>query len=97
MFDISADEYIFSKEQINKTSLRRQIDSILDTFDDKDLTIIEGTTKAICKAKELKKQRSNPLCFLNSFRKLESPNHILLLPTAYYLCFTASPELPSTV
>ena len=48
MFDISVDQYIFAE----KTTLRRQIDSILDTFEDKELTIIEGTAKAICKAKE---------------------------------------------
>ena len=52
MFDISVDQYIFSDKQTEKTTLRRQIDSILDTFGDKELTIIEGTAKAICKAKE---------------------------------------------
>lgn len=52
MFDISVDQYIFSDKQTEKTTLRRQIDSILDTFGDKELTIIEGTDKAICKAKE---------------------------------------------
>ena len=43
MFDISADQYIFSEKQIKKTSRRRQIDKRLDTFDDKALTIIEST------------------------------------------------------
>ena len=52
MFDISVDQYIFSDKQTEKTTLRRQIDSILDTFGDKELTIIEGTAKAICKAKK---------------------------------------------
>ncbi len=52
MFDISVDQYIFADRRAEKTTLRRQIDSILDTFGDKELTIIEGTAKAICKAKE---------------------------------------------
>lgn len=52
MFDISVDQYIFADRRAEKTTLRRQIDSILDTFGDKELTIIEGTAKAICKSKE---------------------------------------------
>lgn len=52
MFNISADQYLFADRQAEKTSLRRQIDSILDTFDDKELIIIEGTAKGICRAKE---------------------------------------------
>ena len=52
MFSISADQYIFSDKQANKTSRRRQVDVILDTFDDKELTVIEGTAKGICMAKE---------------------------------------------
>lgn len=52
MFDISVDQYIFADRRAEKTTLRRQIDSVLDTFGDKELTIIEGTARAICKAKE---------------------------------------------
>lgn len=52
MFDISVDQYIFPDKQVDKTSLRRQVDTILDTFDDKELTVIEGTAKGLCKAKE---------------------------------------------
>ena len=52
MFDISVDEYIFPDNQTEKSSLRRQVDKILDTFNDKELTIIAGTAKGICKAKE---------------------------------------------
>ena len=52
MFNISVDQHIFSDKRTEKTTLRRQIDSILDTFGDKELTIIEGTAKAIGKAKE---------------------------------------------
>jgi len=52
MFDISADQYIFPNKQANKTTLRRQVDALLDTFGDKELTIIKGTAKGICTAKE---------------------------------------------
>lgn len=52
MFNISADQYLFADRQAEKSSLRRQIDSVLDTFGDKELTIIEGTAKGICRAKE---------------------------------------------
>ncbi len=52
IFHISADQYIFSDKQIDKTSLRRQVDTLLDAFNDKELTVIEGTAKGICKAKE---------------------------------------------
>lgn len=52
MFDISVDQYIFSDRQADKTTLRRQVDAILDTFNDRELLVIEGTAKGICKAKE---------------------------------------------
>lgn len=52
MFDISADQYIFKDKKISTTTLRRQVDTLLDGFDDKELMIIEGTAKGICKAKE---------------------------------------------
>lgn len=52
MFDISVDQYIFQNKQAEKTTLRRQVDTILDTFCDNELTVIEGTAKGICKAKE---------------------------------------------
>lgn len=51
MFHISLDEFIFADEQVEKTSLRRQLDIILDKLDDKELTIIEATANSLCKAK----------------------------------------------
>lgn len=49
MFDISADQYIFPDKKPIKSSLRRQVDTILDTFGDVELKIIEGTAQAISK------------------------------------------------
>ena len=52
MFHISVDQYIHSESPVEKTTLRRQLDALFDTFDDSDLTIIAGTAQGICKAKE---------------------------------------------
>lgn len=52
MFHISVDQYIHSDSPIEKSTLRRQLDVLFDTFDDSELTIIAGTAQGICKAKE---------------------------------------------
>lgn len=52
MFDVSVDQYIFPDKKSDKSTLRRQIDTLLDTLDDKELSIIEATIKGLCKAKE---------------------------------------------
>ena len=55
MFDISVDEYIFPKKKIAKSSIRRQVDKLLDSLPDKDLYVIEGAAKGIQRARELSK------------------------------------------
>ena len=52
MFHISVDQYIHPDTQTEKTTLRRRLDVLLNTFDDAELTIIAGTAQGICKAKE---------------------------------------------
>lgn len=52
MFHISVDQYIHPDLPTEKTTLRRQLDALFDTFDDSELTIIAGTAQGICKAKE---------------------------------------------
>lgn len=52
MFHISVDQYIYPDSRTKKTTLRRQLDSLLDSFGDAELTVIEGTAQGICKAKE---------------------------------------------
>lgn len=52
MFHISIDQYIHPDTPTEKTTLRRRLDVLLDTFDDAELTIIAGTAQGICKAKE---------------------------------------------
>ena len=53
MFDISVDEYIFPNKKAAKSSVRRQVDKLLDSLPDKDLYVIEGTAKGIQRAREL--------------------------------------------
>ncbi|MDE6232722.1 MAG: hypothetical protein K2M60_05175 [Lachnospiraceae bacterium] len=52
MFHISVDQCIHSDSPTEKTTLRRHLDALFDTFDDSELTIIAGTAQGICKAKE---------------------------------------------
>ena len=52
MFHISVDQYIHPDTQIEKTTLHRRLDVLLNTFDDAELTIIAGAAHGICKAKE---------------------------------------------
>lgn len=52
MFDISIDQYVFTSRTAAKTTLHRQIDSILNSLDDKDLSVVEATAKSLQKAKE---------------------------------------------
>ena len=40
------------KRELEKTSQRRQLDTLLDKLDDKELAIIEATANGLCKAKE---------------------------------------------
>ena len=52
MFNISADSYIFPDKTSNKSTLRRQVDMLLDKLDDRELSVIEATIKGLYKAKE---------------------------------------------
>lgn len=47
MFDVSVDQYIFPDKEAEKSSARRRLDSLLDTLDDKDLSIIEATAYSL--------------------------------------------------
>ena len=52
LFDISADQFFFPDKKLSKTTRRRQLDTMLDGMDDKDLYIVKGTAKSIQEAKE---------------------------------------------
>ena len=50
LFDISLDQFIFPKKEIKADTQRRQLDSLLDDMDSRDLTIITATAKGIQEA-----------------------------------------------
>lgn len=50
-YDISVDQFLFSENEAEKSTQRRQLDSMLDSMDKKDLTIITATAKGIQEAK----------------------------------------------
>lgn len=52
LLNISVDQYLFASKDITKSTRRRQLDAMLDAFEEKDLIVIEGTVKGICNAKE---------------------------------------------
>lgn len=52
MFDVSVDPYIFPENAVNKSSIRRQVDTQLDALSDTDLSIIEATAFSLYKARE---------------------------------------------
>jgi len=51
LLDISADQFFFPKTATSKTTSRRQLETMLDSMDEKDLIIMMGTAKAIQESK----------------------------------------------
>lgn len=52
MFDISIDEHIFKNKSTTKSSIRRQVGTLLDSMTDKELIIIEGAAKGVYQARD---------------------------------------------
>jgi len=50
-FDLSVDQFFYPHKDIEKTTLRRQLDSQLDKLDETDLIIVAATAKGIQEAK----------------------------------------------
>jgi DNA-binding XRE family transcriptional regulator len=53
LFQLSVDEFFYPDAEPDKSTRRRQLDNMLDGFDDKDLIIMEATASGIVKAKEV--------------------------------------------
>ena len=51
LFDISLDQYIYPDKAPDKTSKRRQLEKLLDSCNDTDLSIVTATVKAIIATK----------------------------------------------
>ena len=52
MFHISLDEYIHPENTVQKSSIRRHLDTILDQLTDSELSVIEATANALSNIKE---------------------------------------------
>ena len=52
MFNISVDQYILPDGTSSQTTLRRNIDVLLNDLDDQDLIVIEYTLKGIIESKK---------------------------------------------
>ena len=51
-FILPIDPYIFPEKTDTKSAMRKRLDVILDKLNDRDLSILEATAIALCKAKE---------------------------------------------
>ncbi|RXI40154.1 transcriptional regulator [Clostridium tetani] len=51
ILDVSVDQFIFPNKEADKSTQRRQLESLLDEMDNKDLTIMTATAKGIQEAK----------------------------------------------
>ena len=52
IFDMPIDQYIFTEKADAKSAMRKRLDILLDKLNDRDLSILEATATALCKAKE---------------------------------------------
>ena len=52
IFDMPIDQYIFPEKADAKSAVRKRLDVLLDKLNDRDLSILEATATALCKAKE---------------------------------------------
>lgn len=51
LLDVSVDQFFFTENSIDKSTQRRQLDSLLDEMESKDLIILTATAKGIQQAK----------------------------------------------
>ena len=52
MFDVPIDQYIFPETELEKSSIRKQLDTLLDKLEDTDLSIIEATAYSLYMVKQ---------------------------------------------
>jgi len=52
LFNLSVDEFFYPNAEPDKSTRRRQLESVLDSFNDNDLVIVEATAHGIVQAKE---------------------------------------------
>jgi len=54
LFDLSVDQFFYPNTAPDRSTMRRRLDNLLDSFDDNDLIIMEAAASGISKAKEAK-------------------------------------------
>lgn len=52
LLDVSVDQFFFPDNPDNKTTERRQLDSLLNCMDSKDISVLIATAKGLLKVKE---------------------------------------------
>ena len=52
LLDISVDQFFFPDKQNSESTRRKRIDTMLNSLEEKELVIVEGTIEAITKARE---------------------------------------------
>ena len=52
LFNISADQYIFPNEAVERSTQRRQLNCLLDMLTEKDLLILKATANGIVEARK---------------------------------------------
>ena len=55
LFNISIDQFFYPATTPDKSTRRRQLDSVLDSLNENDLIIIEATANGIVQAKEVER------------------------------------------
>ena len=52
LLDISVDQFFYPDRQNNESDCRQHIDRLLNTMDEKELTVMEATAEGLQKARE---------------------------------------------
>ena len=66
LLDVSVDQFFFPNKETDKSTQRRQLETLLDSMDNKDLTVITATAKAIQEVKNETAGESNPRFFVHT-------------------------------
>lgn len=72
MFGISVDQYFYPNRAPAKNTRRRQIEQLMDGFDEADLVVMESTANGICKAKGMQ-SRDGSLEHTLSYSVVDEP------------------------
>ena len=66
LLDVSVDQFFFPNKETDKSTQRRQLETLLDSMDNKDLTVITATAKAIQEVKNELRGNKIPRFFVHT-------------------------------